>query len=142
MTGLLLQLALQVPDSPKDYDNAWQWVAGAIFVVAIAAVVALWRQVSALTTKMQEDVTKQRDEWKGNAETCRADFGKTGEALKVSNDSLVLVIGKIDRLISNQEKLNDKLDRNWERLGLCTTAMERLQDYLERAAPRSIRGDP
>lgn len=139
---LLSAFLAQVPESPQGYDNAWQWVAGAILVVAIALVTVLWRDNVRLNAKLQVDTEKQRDDWKLTSQTCSADFGKTSDALKVANDSTVIVIGKIDRLGAMQEKLSEQLDRNAEQLRTCSDTMGRLQPIMDRIQVRFARDEP
>lgn len=141
VSAILIRVLAQVPNT-KDYENAWQWVAGALLVIGVPAIVYLFKENAKLNSKMQGDVEKQRDEWKLASQTCANDFGKTSDALKVANDTTVLVVGKVDKLALAQDALSVKLDRNVEQLKACASMMDKLQPAIERLGARFARDDP
>jgi hypothetical protein len=108
----------------------------------VPAIVYLFKENAKLNSKMQGDVEKQRDEWKLASQTCANDFGKTSDALKVANDTTVLVVGKIDKLALVQDALSEKLDRNLEQLKSCASVMDKMQPALERLGARFARDEP
>jgi hypothetical protein len=139
VTFLLATILLQVPET-KDYANGWQWVAGAVFIVASAAVIYLNKENGKLRDKLFDDSEKRGADWKIQAETCATDFGKTSEALKVSNDTTVIIVGKVDKITQIQDKLGEKMDRNWEQISKltsnldgCAAAVDRLSTRLSRS---------
>jgi hypothetical protein len=135
VTWLLAGIALQIPDV-NDYDNAWKYLVAVLLFLGVPVVAYLFKENAKLTSQIQTETAKQRDDWKLRSETCSADFGKTSEALKVANDTTVIIVGKVDRISEGQTRLIDKFDRREEKFADITQRLDRIQVTLDRPPAR------
>lgn len=142
MTDILMKVAMQaVLPPPTEGQNAWQYVAYIALFALFSVGGFLFRENSKLRDKMFVDCTDGSGKWQSRAETCAEGASKTADALKLSNDTTLVLAGKVDTIASAQAKFAEKLDRNGEqlrdllsRLEKCQTVMDRLSDRFSKSA--------
>lgn len=124
---------------PGEGQNAWQYVAYIALLMLCGVGAFLFRENSKLRDKMLIGCVEGSGNWQTSAETCATDAAKTAAALKVSNDAVVVLVGKVDTIATSQMKFSEKLDRNGEQLRDLLSRMEKCQGAMDRITDRFSR---
>lgn len=125
---------------PTDGQNAWQYVAYIALLLMVAVGGFLFRENSKLRDTMFKNAEANGSKWQTSAETCATDAAKTAAALKVSNDGVIVLAGKVDAITSTQAKIGEKVDRNSDQMRDLLSRMDKCQGAIDRIVDRFSRG--